>query len=227
MLIGLPIFVMSGLFVSAVPGRVVEGAQPGGLIQGRVVDAEGRPLADIEVSLQLAQSDGGGAFSTSDESNLAPVTTGSDGRFEFAAPAHEGHYRVVTKADLWVGAGKSVTFVDREGNAYDPGELEITLEPGCSLRVEIVDASGAPAGSGAYRLSGEFTGGPFFGLLGGKSSMSGSIRGGVLELPGLRPMEATILIEMDNGNTATIGIPVEPGVVLRKLELGPRSVTLK
>ncbi len=219
LLIGLPVLVASSLFVRSGPMRVVDAAQPGGVIRGRVVDPEGRPVAGANVMLWLASVDKGGSSTTATMAEIPPAISGADGSFEFQAPAFDGHYQVVAQSDLWIGARESLTLVDSDGEALEPGETVLTVEPGCLLRIELVDSTGAALGNGDYTLSGEVETGLLFGLLGGTRSSSGSIHGGLLEIGGLPPMEATIAIEMDDGRTAELVLPLAPGIVRDRIEL--------
>jgi len=219
MLIGLPLLVVSGLFVKAGPARVVDGPQPGGVLAGRVVDAEGRPIVGVNLMLWLAEPADDGGFSASTAPKAAPLMSDEQGRFALTAPAHTGHYQVVAEGDLWVGARKSITLIDSDGGAHDPGEIELVLEPACLLRLELVDSDGERVGRGEFELRGNLEGGPLFGLLGGKQSIRGTILDGMLERGGLPTMEATISIEMDDGKTAEITLPLAPGIVRDRIEL--------
>lgn len=219
LLVGLPVLVVSGLFVRVGPVRVVDGMQPGGAIVGRVVDPEGYPVAGVNVLLWLAEISEDGSIAAHADEETAPVVTDADGRFELNVPPFEGHYEIVAEGDLWVGASKGVTFVDRDGDPYDPGEIELTIEPGCLLRLELVDETGAPLGNGDYTLTGKADTGPLFGLLGARRHSRGSIHKGVLEIGGVPPMEATISIHMDDGRLVEITLPLTAGIVRDRIAL--------
>ena len=219
LLIGLPVLVASSLFIQPGQVHVVDAAQPGGMIRGRVLDPEGGPVAGANVMLWLASVDGGGSSTTATMAEIPAAKSAADGSFELQAPAFKGHYQVVAESDLWIGSRKSLTLVGSDGKALEPEETLLTVEPGCLLRIELVDSNGDALGNGDYRLSGEVETGLLFGLLNGSRSSSGSIHDGLLEIGGLPAMEATIAIKMDDGTTAELVLSLAPGIVRDRIEL--------
>jgi len=101
----------------------------GGSIQGRVVDAQGRPIAHAELVNQ------------GDRGELRQAKTGDDGRFllENLYPSPNGAEVVARAAGF---AAKSTTVAP--GPADAPSEVTLTLESGHRLAGRVVDEQGRP-----------------------------------------------------------------------------------
>ena len=122
-------------------------ATPTTTLTGRVVDAQGRGLAGVQLELrsQLAGFGSLGLFDLQlpERPEGTSGTTGSDGRFSMEAPG-EGAAALSLLAEGYERRIKSVTL-----NPGDRRELsDLTLTKGCILSGRVVDASGAPV-SGA------------------------------------------------------------------------------
>jgi hypothetical protein len=106
-------------------------------VTGRVLDPEGRPLADVHVRLADVVAEPGGRYETTSEYKL---TSGTDGRFQFDQVP-------VGKANVWVhkpgwcrpGLGLAI-----EMPAQD---VELTMKPAATL-VVTVDFDGADLEAG-------------------------------------------------------------------------------
>ena len=157
-LFGIPAIVVTGLlFGSVTPVFASDQDQPGGHVSGKVVDADGNPLAGISVEIGAASESGA-------VHELDVIVTSADGSFEATLPAHRGFYDISAGGGVWRRSGTSFSFLDREGELRTPRPVELELEPGCDLTIEIVEADGSPAGDGSYDLSGEYQSGMLFGL---------------------------------------------------------------
>ncbi len=214
-LLGVPLLAVSGLFVTGWFAGVVDGAQPGGVVRGRVVDPEGRPIKAALVTLQLAAVGADGAPFVKDEAPGPGQLTRADGSFEFTAPPHEGHYRVRAGGDLWVSSSESFTMLGGD----DPEQLELTLTPGCLLRLKIVAKSGLPARRGDYVLhclsdAGSGHLGPAF-----RRTFHGSFREGLLERGGLVPGEVELALTLEDGTKVEFTLTLAPGVVNQSITL--------
>ena len=109
-----------------------------GLIEGRVIDQEGAPVAGATVS----------ASSIRGELRSSPVTAGPDGRFRIE-DAPEGECRVVAYSSAAPPRGREWAPGGRAAFAKTGTlDLEIVLRwveaRGATVRIEVVDESGAP-----------------------------------------------------------------------------------
>jgi hypothetical protein len=210
---GAPTVVSISLVTQEIGGEATFGAQPGGSVQGRVVDEDGRPLAGQPVELVLVSPD-------RVRSPGPRTTTGADGRFALDAPALEGSYLVVGGGTgTWQHDVHGLSFLDRRGETIEPGPLELELLPGATLELSFRDAAGTPAGDGRYEIDGKERRGLLFGLVPYGLRREGAVKAGVLRLEGLPPMRARVSVALDDGRSVDLELDVEPGANASTVEL--------
>jgi hypothetical protein len=189
--------------VESVPGgtrdlEVRLGASRGGALSGRVLDAEGRPAADVlvharrlatdmvpEEAINLFARDGAGQepeVPLPRGEDRRDARTGADGAYDFGdMPA--GRWV------LWAG-GPATAWRPSAAARFEGagGPVELRVERGWTLRTRLVDAEGKPRlfVSVMVQVPGAPPGPAFRVVL-----QTG--RGGMLELPGLPPGPVTIL----------------------------------
>lgn len=223
---------------------------PARLIRGRVVDAQGRPVADAMVNPQLWWFDSARRGGSHLEGSDPFAFTGDDGRFELAAG------KAVHGASLKIeGPVLAPTFENLVRSGLKPQDQpDIMLYTGVAVNGRLVGIDGEPLPGvtldlrSVSRFIGEYYGPMTYGTDdAGRFSFQNvpantevEISGGMVELRGHGVPARTTLTTGDNDTTIDIGdIHLEPGhtirgrVVLsdgkplpkdgRKVEFGARS----
>ncbi len=205
------------------PREAVE--DPARLIRGRVVDAEGRPIADAMVDPQLWWFEGrrGGSYL---EGSDPFAFTGADGRFELAAgsPVHGAMLHIE-------GPVMAPRYVELVRSGLPPEDQpDITLHTGVTVNGRLVGTDGQPLPDVTLNLRSvsRFIGvyyGPVtygtdengrFSFQNVPANMAVEIVGGMVELRGHGVPEATLLTTGDNDTTSDVGdIHLEPGHTIR------------
>ena len=214
LLFGAPALVVFSLVeaeIGSIPHGAIDAAQPGGRIEGALVDPDGAPIADENVRLVLVRDPQGPV-------EAATARTGRDGRFAFDAPALVGHYDLVAGGGTWQRLRQPHSFVDRAGRAIEPAPVEMRLERGCELALTFARRDGHPADDGAYDLDGELGRGFFFGLVRPALRQSGSIAAGELAIGGLPPMRARLVARMAGGERIELALELVPGLNQKRIE---------
>jgi hypothetical protein len=207
LLFGAPALVLFSLFDSRVVALVapaIDGEQPGGRIEGELQSADGAPLPDMAVELELVPASG-------ERSRISVARSDAGGRFSFEAPPVRGHYELVAGGGTWQIARQTWSFVDREGKPGAPRPLVLRVVPGCRLVLRFVRADGGPREDGEYTLRGELAESFFFGLVRSELRRSGKIAAGELVLDALPPLEAQLIARMGSGAQIELAIELAPG----------------
>jgi len=117
--------------------------QPGLPVQGRVIDAEGRPIFGAHVGLGFLDPTD---VSTSGNVTLLPPTsqtrTDDDGRYRFA-PCSPGKIRLLVAASGCVSQRREIDL--QPGTA----DADFLLSPGSPVKIHVVDPGGTPL-AGAF-----------------------------------------------------------------------------
>ncbi len=207
----------------------------GGEVRGRVLDADGAPLAGARVV--LAPADGFAAFSWQRERLVREgLETGADGRFTLGGLGAE-RMRVLATAE-----GHSL---HRSGTVRAGQELEIQLGALHELSGLLVDADGRPVAGGEITLVPQDPGNSGFGMLrmeNTRTEADGSFRlegvedgeyllravaaAGKLEQPGLRVPEALgepLRLVLGGGPALVVTLKDPAGRPLSDVELSARS----
>lgn len=187
--------------------RLPYAEQPGGTIEGRVLDAEGRPLADVHVEVRAVRRGelAGGAGRDAD----ATGRTDAGGRYAIEVPAVDGYYALRAGGDGWQYGELGVS-LEIGADGWD-----VTLRPGGGVRAEFLDR-GERRGKGAYTLTHRPSG--TFSFLAPPDEVRGEISSGWLERDGLAPGSWTLGAYLDGGLVYTMVVEVEagqPGAILQ------------
>lgn len=127
--------------------KVGDGALPdiplsrGATWHGRVVDAQGEPVAGALVAARRLDRGGGAAPS------LGSATSRADGTFSLDGLDSPAHLLVIRRA----GFGRIARVVEGHGRDSDLGDL--VLPPPCEVRGTVTDAAGVPLPRTAVRLT--------------------------------------------------------------------------
>ena len=212
LLFGAPALVTAALLSSDFGSAVADGAQPGGEVEGTIVDPEDRQIAALEVSITAVKASG-------ERGEPARATTDSAGRFALHAAPVQGHYEIRTGGGDWQRSVQPYSFVDTHGQALERKALRIVLHRGCRLELEFVRSDGRPSGDGEFTLQGEYGDGLFFGLVKPPVKISGTIQSGTLELAGLPPMKANLFVRMASGETIELTLDLAVGANKRRIRI--------
>jgi hypothetical protein len=210
LLFGAPALVTAALLSTDFGSAVADGAQPGGMVRGVLVDSEGKSVSGAEVALAAVNPAGGRVDGPS-------VKSAIDGAFELRAEPLQGHYEIRTGSGDWQRAVKPWSFIDSNGKIVESRPARIVLRPGCRLELEFARSDGSAAGDGEYTLQGEFGDGLFFGLVKPQMKTSGAIDGGRLSLSGLPPMRANLFVKMSSGETVELTLDLVPGINKKRI----------
>lgn len=187
-------------------------------ISGRVVDADGRPVAGAVV---LAAPSGGLMGAALDDLDVdAPwtkrvdATSGADGRFTLRPEAH-GAVRIAVRASGFApfDAEKAIA-----GANADLGDLK--LERGAILRGRVVDASARPVADAQLRLA-RTEGALFVGRAGGNASnvLAKTDRNGAFEIDRLAVGPWSLSISSDeHPDKVESGETDRPGQIVANLQ---------
>lgn len=205
------------------PRETVE--DPSRLIRGRVVDVEGRPIADAIVDPQLWWFEGRRGGSHLDGSDPFAFT-GADGRFEIAAgsPVHGAMLHI--QGPVMAPAYAELV---RSGLALED-QPDITLHTGVTVNGRLLGTDGQPLPDVTLNLRsvsrqiGVYYGPVTYGtdedgrfsFQNVPANMAIEIVGGMVELRGHGVPEARLLTTGDNDSTIDVGdIHLEPGHTIR------------
>jgi len=212
LLFGLPALVTLGMLTSRTKSELVDGAQPGGIVKGRVARPNSKPGNDVEVIASKVVGN-----SIGDE--LARVRTDADGAFTITLPPHEGRYVLrftgLALQDSLVEFG----WLARDGKKLEPPELAVEMHAGCRLEIEVVGADKKPAGGGAYDLSGTTNAGLLGGFAQGRVTRSGVFEKGTFSVDGLPPMSARLQVRLNSGERVDSVLELVEGTSTHKIEL--------
>lgn len=212
LLFGLPALVVLGLLTSSTRTEFADGAQPGGVVKGRVLRPDGGPGADVDVA--AARVVGSGIHEV-----IARARTSADGAFEITLPPLEGRYllrfngkalREVLVEHGWIGSG---------GKSLVPKPLQIEMQTGCRLEVEIVGTDKQRVGAGRYDLSGKTSSGLFGGFSQGTIERSGTFDKGAFDVDGLPPVSVRLQVRLDSGERVDSVLELSEGVLSHRIEL--------
>ena len=196
------------------------------LVRGRVVDAQGRPVADAMVTPRMWWQDGGRSGGSHLDGSDPFAFTGADGRFELAAG------RPVHGAALYVqGPVLAPTHVDlvRSGLALEQ-QPDITLHIGAMVNGRLIGTDGRPLAGVTLNLqSVDRTGGRAYGPVTygtddlGRFSFQNvpantkiEIFGGMEALRGHGVPEPTVLTTAPDDAVSEVGdIRLQPGYTIR------------
>jgi hypothetical protein len=212
LIVGLPLAVVGSLMGSRGMLPATVGDQPGGEIEGRLLDPEGRPLAGATVLLSLLPD---GAPSEPQ----AEVETAGDGTFSFTAPPVRGKYALSAGGGEYVRTVRELSFLDPRGETVELEPVELQLEPGCVLTVRLERASDRYDDSGRYELHGRMLEGWALGLIRPSLRKTGEFEDGVVEIGGLPPLDGRLILFLDNGDEVELPLRLEPGHTERVLPL--------
>jgi hypothetical protein len=212
LLFALPAVVTTALLTQNVKREVRDGAQPGGIVKGNVFDKEHHAVAGIDVTGWTLTQDG--------DATLASTTqTDAKGAFELALPPVSGHYVVRFTGTEWQEARIAFGWLDANGNKIEPDALQVQMEAGCSLDVDLVRADHGPAGAGTFELQGVAGGGLFAGWTGERIERRGSFDAGSFTVTGLPPMHGRLWITMANGERIDSTLDLAAGKNHHKIDL--------
>jgi len=214
LLFGAPALVVFSLIdaeVASLPAPVIDGPQPGGRIEGTVVDDGDAPVVDHPVELQLVGELG-------ERASAAVARTDGEGRFGFDAPPVRGHYELAAGGGTWQFAREPRSFVDRAGRPVGERPLRLRLARGCELALTFVRRDGSPGVDGEYELTGELEHGLLFGMIRPEIRKAGTILAGELAVGGLPPIAATLRARMVTGERVELALELVPGTNRKRIE---------
>ncbi len=191
---------------------VADGAQPGGMIGGRLVPGEGSPpgsvTSGVEVELVAVAPDRVAR-------SLARTTADPEGRFLLEAPAIEGHYELRAGGGEWQRSVQPFSFL-REPPASG---VTMHLRPAARLELDFARCSGLPVRGGEWQLEGENRSGWWSNLLGGRIERRGKFTGTSLVIDGLPPLRATVRVDLGGGELFEIVMNLDVGMNRHVIEL--------
>jgi 5-hydroxyisourate hydrolase-like protein (transthyretin family) len=209
LLLGLPLLVVGQMLRDRVQGPVTRGAQPGGELLGRVVDAHGEPVAGVAVELYLRGA-------KRPDVVVLQVPTDADGRYRLHAPAGQGYYELRTGGGAWMYARREASFLDAQGETVEPPAFDFVLRPGSSLVVELRRADGLPVDGGEVLLDGRWSSSGSFSFLSDRPfSETYAFEGARIELAGLPPLRGRARITLRSGKVLELPLDLAPGEVMR------------
>jgi hypothetical protein len=211
-LLAAPAAVMASWLTQGLVGEVTSGEQPGGTVEGRVVDEQGRPLAGEAVRLWLVAPAGGRESGPEER-------TDAGGRFVLHAPAWSGHYELVAGGGMRQRVARGLSFLGRRGEIVRPRPVSLALPPGSVLELTFTRAAGGPPPEGHYELEGRQRRGLLFGLVPFGVRRSGTIADGRLRLDGIPPLKARLNVSLATGEELELELEIEPGLNARRVEL--------
>lgn len=185
--------------------QVTDGAQPGGVIGGRLVPIAGSPsglfLDGIEVELAAVATDGVAR-------TLARTETDVDGRFLIEAPAIDGHYELRAGGREWQRSVQPFSLL--RGPAA--GGVSVHLRPAARLELTFARGSGLPVRGGEWQLEGENRSGWWSNWLGERIERRGKFTGTALEIDGLPTLRVRVNIDLGGGELVEIVLDLGVGL---------------
>ena len=211
LLVAVPALVVIGFWLSPVSIGTVSGPQPGGAIEGRVVDPTGAAASHAAIESYRMKRSGSMVEMSLEHETKADA----EGRFSFELPPIEhGYYLVRAGGGAWRWSSQEISLVDNAGRTRTIEPLELEVEPAARLRVRFERADGGPIAPGRYELT--YT----FGIFSTSKGMrSGAVHDGVLELDGLDPLKGDLEVEFDTGEKITMPLELGEGLTERKVRL--------
>jgi hypothetical protein len=183
---------------------VMDGAQPGGMIAGRLVPGEGSApgsvTGGVEIELVAVAPD-------RSVQSLVRTTSDSEGRFLLEAAPIEGHYELRAGSGEWQRSALAYSFL-REP---PPGGLTLTLRPAAQLELEFARRSGLAVRGGEWHLVGEIRSGWWSSLLAGPLDLRGKFSGTTLRIDGLPPLRATLNVDLGGGELIELVLDLKVG----------------
>ena len=211
-LLALPMLVVSQLLSGPNAGEVVSGSQPGGLVEGRVRDPEGEPLAGHEVTLMLVPTDG-------EPTQEAVALTDVAGQFSFQAPPLEGKYRLLAGGGLLRRTALDITMVNDEGRVLTLEPARLDLERGALLRIVLEREDGRPVTGGTLMLQGTTSGEGLFNLVVYGIRLEQEFEGDTCEKGGLPPLKGDLTIRLRSGDVVSDKVALPAGTTTRTYRL--------
>lgn len=215
-LAGLP-FVIAGSLLRKGLSMAVPGAQPGGVIQGRIVDTAGAALEDVRVEVFVVRQDPVPAPPSAEvvpPPPLAETHTDADGAFRCTVPPAEGLYRVYVGGGDWLRVGVDHSMLGGS-KGEEPVPLAFELEPGCTLEAHF-DRAGSPVTGGVLHLTRRRS---WYALSTPPLSLQRPFRGGKLVIDGLPAMSADVQVRFDSGAELSFAVDLTPGVKVSRFTL--------
>lgn len=212
LLFGLPALVTLVLLTSSTKLELVDGPQPGGIVQGRVARPGGS--AGIDVDVVAAQVTGN---LIGDE--VARARTDTAGAFAIELPPLEGRYVLRFTGQALQEALVEYGWIGRGGVSTQPPPVSVEMQTGCRLEVEIVGTNKQPAGAGNYELTAATNAGLLGGFAQGRVARSGVIEKGTFSVDGLPAMNVRLLVRLDSGERVNSVLDLAEGVNRHKIEL--------
>ncbi len=212
-LLGVPTLVIVAMFSVDLPLEATEGAHPGGVVAGRIVDASGNALGGVAVSgSTLVRGQGG--------REVVRATSDAEGRYALELPPHQGRYVIEAGDEEWVSQRHEFSFLDKRGRTIEPPSLAFELEPACILELEFDARRGEPRArvSGDWAIAGELHR-AVLALISARYERSGRFDDGVLRIGGLPPMRAKLHLEFDDARSITLDLDLSAGLRRERLEL--------
>ena len=212
LIVGLPLAILLQLALGERDYGAPIGEQPGGELRARVVDADGTPVVEHPVELQVWAA---GAL----PQTHATQASDSQGRVVFQAPPVLGKYRLVAGGGALQRVGRECSFVDSAGGAVEVQEAELVLAPGAVIELVFTRLGGIPAGSGQLRLEGQTLDGALFGLLTAPVGMTRDFDAGRCVLDGLPPLSGQVSVHFTDGTELSFEVRAPAGTTSVAYEL--------
>lgn len=207
-----PALVTLGLLQSSSKVQLGDGAQPGGVVSGRVLASGGAPAAQAVV--EAARLSGNQIHE-----ELAQTRTDAQGGFTLTLPAVEGRYLLRVRGATLRESLVEYGWLDPAGKPLAPASPTIELQPGCSLEVEIVGPDQHPTGTGRFELSGKLSSGILGGFATTLIQRAGTLANGGLIVEGLPPMTVRLHVELDGGQRVDSVLKLAEGPNRHRIEL--------
>jgi hypothetical protein len=212
LLFALPAVVTTALLTQNVKRDVHDGVQPGGIVKGSALDGEQHPVAGLDVT----------GFALTTDAGVTPAgrtRTDAKGAFELALPPITGHYVLRFAGAEWQEAQVAFGWLDANGRKMEPDPLQVHMDAGCSLDVDLVRADGSAAGAGTFEMQGAAGSGLFSGWTGGRVERRGSFDAGKFTIIGLPPLHGRLWITMATGERIDSTLELAAGKNHHKIEL--------
>ncbi len=196
---------VTGLFLAnTLRLGVRDGAQPGGVVRGRLVPFTAAPdevrLGGLAVDLVGIGTEGAATL-------LATAATGDDGRFEIAAPAIEGHYELRAGGGAWQRGIQPLSLI---GGA--PDEVTFALLPAARIEVAIERRDGRPVRGGEWTLEVEAQSRWFSPWIPAQTPRRGTFEGSEFTVDGLPEARVLVLVRLDTGERVELLLDLAAGV---------------
>lgn len=204
---------VTALFLSKqVRSLVTAGAQPGGVIGGRLVPGDDSPpglaLSGVDVELLAVAPD-------HVVRSLARTTADAEGRFLLEAPAIEGHYELRAGGGDWQRSVQPFSFL----RGALEGGVTVRLLPAARLELSFARRSGLPVRGGEWLLHGENASGWLPIWSGARISRAGKFTGTTLAIDGLPPLRATVKVDLGGGEIVEVVMNLGVGPNRHVIEL--------